>query len=359
MSVYWAAEDGWTLPRRPLLTSARTRWAPNLQVMGAPSPRRLSRLAEELEEAGLALPEGLERELLLKEVDRALRPQVHEGRVPNSGTIVNPQAPPATWSAGTGLEITEMPTGPVPATADLRRFIDGLSSWLCRTPDESADRVLLFDRPVSSERDLVVLARTFQATVVQRHPSGVVRVVGPFGVLRWEGLEWRLERHVGSWLQAVRGDDIATSPVVEPMLVFAVHDLAAAGIGAVLIARKDATPGPGFQDRLSLPPRLHVGTPEHLGPLRHALAHVDGAAIFDEGGWLRRFGVILAPSTESRYFVPPIGGARHTSAARYSYDDPSATVIVVSEDGPVTVLRAGGVLAQSRSPLLGGPDLTA
>ena len=29
---------------------------------------------------------------------------------------------------------------------------------------------------------------------------------------------------------------------------------------------------------------------------------------------------------------------RHTSGNRYSFDDASATVIVISEDGPVTVL---------------------
>ena len=34
---------------------------------------------------------------------------------------------------------------------------------------------------------------------------------------------------------------------------------------------------------------------------------------------------------------------RHTAARRYSYDDPGATVIVVSEDGPVTVFRNGEV----------------
>ncbi len=41
---------------------------------------------------------------------------------------------------------------------------------------------------------------------------------------------------------------------------------------------------------------------------------------------------------------------RHTSARRYSYDDPQATVIVVSEDGPVTVLRNGRLLGSSGRP---------
>ena len=32
---------------------------------------------------------------------------------------------------------------------------------------------------------------------------------------------------------------------------------------------------------------------------------------------------------------------RHTSALRYSHDDPHAIVIVVSDAGPVTVMHAG------------------
>jgi DNA integrity scanning protein DisA with diadenylate cyclase activity len=42
-----------------------------------------------------------------------------------------------------------------------------------------------------------------------------------------------------------------------------------------------------------------------------------------------------------------LGGTRHTSGRRYSYDDPFATVIAVSEDGPVSVLRNGAVLGRS------------
>ena len=38
---------------------------------------------------------------------------------------------------------------------------------------------------------------------------------------------------------------------------------------------------------------------------------------------------------------------RHTSGRRYSFDDPAATVIVVSEDGPVTVLRNGELIGRS------------
>jgi hypothetical protein len=65
---------------------------------------RLRRLAEELEEAGFRI-EGDERwcRLLLEEVDLALRPPVHERRVPSLGSILEPGADPSTWEAGTEL----------------------------------------------------------------------------------------------------------------------------------------------------------------------------------------------------------------------------------------------------------------
>ena len=51
------------------------------------------------------------------------------------------------------------------------------------------------------------------------------------------------------------------------------------------------------------------------------------------------------PAAESE--VDGLRGMRHTSGRRYSFDDPTATVIVVSEDGPVTVLRGGDVIGTS------------
>jgi DNA integrity scanning protein DisA with diadenylate cyclase activity len=90
-----------------------------------------------------------------------------------------------------------------------------------------------------------------------------------------------------------------------------------------------------------------VDSPADLAPLHHVLGQVDGAAFFDETGALRQLGAKLLPSRESESVVEAFRGTRHTSAVRYSYDDPAALVVVVSEDGPVTVLRAGRVLGRS------------
>jgi hypothetical protein len=308
---------------------------------------RRRRLAEELDESGLR-PAGSDAfgEILVEEIDHALRPPVHERRVPSSGTILDPMSDPATWAPGTQLDITRQPVGQQPLPA-VRRFADGLSSWLLRRAD-GANAWMVFDRPAGSERDLVVLASVFDATVVQRHPAGSVRVVGSFGVLRWEGFRWHHEPPVGSWIDVVAACSVHGDPeVLEAMLEFAVHDLGSLGIGSLLIYRPAATPGPAVEERLPTPPPLRIRRPTHLAPLRHALAQVDGAAIFDADGVLSLLGVRLVPSKAAEDTVEAFGGTRHTSGRRYSHDDPPATVIAVSEDGPVSVLRNGAVLGRS------------
>jgi Probable sensor domain DACNK/DisA bacterial checkpoint controller nucleotide-binding len=308
---------------------------------------RRRRLAEELEETGLR-PRGSEafREMVVEEIDHALRPTVHEGRVASSGTFLEPRSEPATWAPGTQLDITRTPVGQQPLSV-VRRYADGLASWILRRTD-GINEWMLFDRPAGSERDLVVMAAVFDATLVQRHPAGSVRVVGSFGVLRWEGFSWHLEPPVDSWIDVVAACPLYGDPeVLRAILEFAVHDLGSMRIGSLLIYRPDPAPGPAVEERLPTPPPLQIRTPAHLAPLRHALAQIDGAAIFDTDGVLRLLGVRLVPSQQAEATVEAFGGTRHTSGRRYSHDDPLATVIAVSEDGPVSVLRNGAVLGRS------------
>jgi hypothetical protein len=322
-------------------------------VTSRPLIPRLRRLGEELDEIGvLDAPTGdlhgavAVDEVFLAEVDRAMRPAVHERRVPSTGTILRPRSEPATWAGGTGLEIAHAPMG-VDSTDDARRYADGLSSWLQRRPGDP-DELLMFDRPAGSERDLVVMARVLDGTIVQRHPSGVVRVVGGHGVLRWDGLGWHHEPPIASWIGAIAtpgyGGDVE---LLTALLEFAVHDLGALGVGALLIYRPVEVDGPPMDERLDVPPPLGVGAPFHLAPLRHALSQVDGAAVFDRSGVLRQLGARVVPSVTAEREVDALGGTRHTSGRRYSYDDPESTVSAVREDGPVTVLRDGEVLGRS------------
>jgi hypothetical protein len=309
---------------------------------------RLRRLAEELAEAGLTL--DVESEwggLVMTELDYALRPHIHERRVPSVGTIIEPVAEPAQWQRGSGLVVTRRAVEAMPVNRS-RLFADGLASWLIRRRSGD-DEWAVFDRPAGSERDLVVLAAAMDATIVQRHPSGSVRIVGEHGVLRWDGLEWQREPPLATWIDAVTAcGAYGGVEVMRLLLEFAVHDLGARGIGAILVFRPDTTTPSMIEVRLPSPPPLDIRRPFDLAPLRHALSQIDGAAVLDADGILRELGVRLVPSPTAESSVEGLRGMRHTSGRRYSFDDPQATVIVVSEDGPVTVLRNGDLLGHSR-----------
>ncbi|MET0146661.1 MAG: diadenylate cyclase [Ilumatobacteraceae bacterium] len=312
---------------------------------------RWRRLAEELAEVGFVVDTSSEwGALLVTEIDYALRPNVHERRIPSVGAIIEPTTSPEAWSVGTDLEVTRRPVEAMPL-AGTRLFADGLSSWLIRRLT-GEDEWAVFDRPAGSERDLVVLAESMGAVVVQRHPSGSVRVVGDFGVLRWEGLRWHKEPPIAAWIDSVTAcAEHGDRDVLEILLGFAVHDLGSRGIGALLVYQPEQVEGPTFEVRLPTPPTLDVRRPSDLAPLRHALSQVDGAAVFDAHGVLRELGVRLVPSPEAENVVEGLRGMRHTSGRRYSFDDPSATVIVISEDGPVTVVRGGELLGTSPTAL--------
>lgn len=311
-------------------------------------PGRFRRLVDELSEEGFpgVDPNGWSA-TLLAEIDYAMRPPIHERRVPSFGAIIEPSSPPLDWQALTQLEITSRPVH-AEAAWSARLFCDGLSSWLVRGDPAGGDSFVVFDRPAGSERDLVIIAAASGATIVQRHPAGVVRIVGPFGVLRWDAMRWHHEPPVGAWIDEVaacceRGDQ----RVLHQLLEFAVHDLGARGVGALLIYRPVDAPGGELEQRLPVPPPLRIDSPFDLAPLRHVLAQIDGAAVFDGDGTLRLLGVRLVPSSDAESGVEGFRGMRHTAGRRYSFDDPLATVIVVSEDGPVTVLRHGELVGHS------------
>lgn len=242
------------------------------------SPGRIRRLIEELtEEAGDLVIRSSAPAALADELDYALHPPRHERRIPSYGSLVLPSIERARWSTAIGLDIAVDDTA-VRSDDEVRRYADGLTSWTIRGGDGISE-LAVFDRPAGSERDLVVLAAGTGAMVVQRHPSGEVRVVGSFGVARWDGIGWHVEPPVASWLDP-SADECGCGPgVIDELLRFAVHDLGARGIGAMLVLGLDESSPAGVERRMPPPPPLSIRRPSDLGLLRHVLTQLDGAAL--------------------------------------------------------------------------------
>ncbi len=331
------------------------------------SAGRLRRLQEELVEEVPPVAGAIATDSAVwEELAYALRPPVHEGRVATYGAVVDATSDPEDWTDGTGLRVHYRMARSL-SNAATRRFADGISSWVLRRSADGpettsghedgadgadADRhdteLVVFDRPAASERDLVVVAETAGGVVVQRHPSGAVRLVGPFGVVRATPGGWQHQPPIGRWLDAVSVCSTDEQRrVLTRLLRFAVHDLGSRRIGALLVHHLTPPQPVHHESRLPSPPSLNVLQPVNLAPLQHVLSQLDGAAMFDGDGTLSALGVRLVPSRKAEEDIPPIGGTRHTNARRYSVDEPDAFVIAVSEDGPVTVFHRGRILGRS------------
>jgi hypothetical protein len=314
---------------------------------GRVTRRRKARIEDELAEELPGLIDRVpRRQEVIDELAYAQWPPVHEGRIATYGAIVTPTQEPESWQEPTGLTIHHRMARGLSNDAT-RRYADGMTSWVVRR-DDATTELVVFDRLAVSERDLVIVAEASGGIVVQRHPTGMIRLVGPFGVARRTSLGWYLQPPVDHWLDAI---EVCPGPkerlVLKRLLRFAVHDLGSRRVGALLIHRLGPEQGRIETSHPKTPPPLNVVGPVALAPLQHVLSQTDGAAVFAGDGTLTGLGVRLVPSRQAEQAVAPIGGTRHTNARRFSYDEPQSVVIAVSEDGPVTVFQAGQIMGRS------------
>lgn len=317
-------------------------------------PGRLQRLADELHEEGVPSFEGATDPVAaLVELAYALRPKIHENRVPTYGALLPVEplfAERLDTVAETKVELIAVAELDLPLA---RRFADGVTSFAVRSED-SISHIACFSRNMADEYDLVGLQSAIGGLIVQRHPGGQIRMFGPDGVVRWNGISWHHDAPIDAWIHRLtrvvgthelRGIAIER---VRPLLKFAIHELGGRRIGATLIWRPTETPPPRghVEPLVHHVPRLHLDDVGEEAAIAHALAQTDGAAIFDHEATLIAMGIRLAPSSEAEQTIGSMGGMRHTSALRYSHDDPDSVVIVVSDAGPVTLMHRGRAITE-------------
>jgi hypothetical protein len=305
--------------------------------------RRLARLREELADEAVPLPVDTRKGLvLLEELDYARQPPLHEGRAPRYGALVSVgSAPnvPALEASGEDLDV-------------LRRMADGRASFVVRG-GQGRPALAYFDRSLEYESSAIELHEETGAYVIQRGATGKVRVCGPEGVVMWDGVQWDFkplaDRQVGPISRLV--------PQVDPeiligMLQLCVHWLSPGRVGATLVVGLDGDPvklgGLDLSAATPVPP-LNVTRRDHFSPLLSLLSQVDGATLVDSAGEVSTVQVGLQWSDRAGVLVAPTGGLRHTSARRFSFDEPGAVVFVVSQDGPASVFSDGALVTAVRS----------
>jgi hypothetical protein len=314
--------------------------------------RRIARLREELLEEEVPLPlVGPWAQGLLAEIHHARRPPLHEGRSSPFGALVFSEA--ANWD--------EAPLRPLRIPCEglaldvIRRFADGRTSFLLLEPD-APPSLAEFEHSLADEVSAVALQRT-GAIVVQRVDTGGLRVCGPKGVVHWDNSRWLFKPLAREYVRVVsRREPDCDHAVLPGLLELAVHCLASAHVGATLVWNFDRTPvgddrgGLAELERSFAGPELSVVAPAHYAALRSALGQVDLATIISSDGRIGPIGVRLDHHPSTGHIIASTGGARHTSAQRFTYDVPGALAVVVSESGRVTVFSRGDTLAVIAPP---------
>ena len=259
------------------------------------------------------------------------------------GPLLNTGLRSTGWTTTSSRSTTiPPPVGSMPTGG--RRFSCG--------PSTAALALACFAGSMLMEADLVQLQRTTGAAIIQRTPVlDVVRIAVDEAMVTWDGRHW----HRRPTAMAMADDLIERVPELDSsfalhVLELAVHWLAPSRIGATIVAHDGDHIDWSALDTSTAArtPQLSVCDRRHFSALTTVLRQHDLAVIVDRGGSLRKVAVGLRWTTDAEAAVSSDRGMRHRSAQRYSHDHPTATLVVVSEDGPVSVFR-GGALAVTSS----------
>ncbi len=245
-----------------------------------------------------------------------------------------------------------MPVDDQPLAA-ARRFADGRSTFLAVKPD--GRRVLaFFRRSVQYEADMVEVQGDTGALIVQRTPvHGVTRLFTGSSTIEWTGDRWSSRPNARAQQALLQPflPDVAPG-VLSGALELAVHWLSPARAGATLVLPGDHGPAGLDLGHSVAVPGLSVTTRHHYPALLGALMQTDLATVVARDGRVHHMGVGLHASPQASDAVTTARGMRHRSAARYTFDQPGAVAVVVSEDGPVTVFHRGRPLSQCAASLV-------
>jgi hypothetical protein len=304
------------------------------------------RLAEELDEDGIVLEEdGAVRQRLLEELDYARRIPMFEGRRPLYGSFSMPPGMSITTAGGIA-DLVPLDGLPLEMA---RTFADGRSAFVVNRHEDSPVLVC-FDRPVQYEAELVELQEVTGARIVQRTlVFGQVRLFAERRVISWDGQSWTDRPTAAALLATLRRCAPNLDPAVaHGMLDLAVHWLSPSRVGATIVVHE----GPFDWDSLDVStkfraPQLSIRNRQHFPALFASLQQHDLATLVAADGSVAYLGVGLRASAEAEAAVDSDRGMRHRSAQRFSYDHPSTTIAVISDNGPVTIFREGRAIGLS------------
>src|SRR5262249_56443973 len=238
---------------------------------------------------------------------------------------------------------------------------DGRHTLLLVVKGHAPQLLALHDR-VDTDQDYASHAVWVEGVIICNNRHGAVRIVTTSSVTLVEGRRWTTKSLVYEVAEDImQVVPAADSRVVHQLLELTHHRISPQRIGATLLYALTRNPAAARRSE-GIPLAtlgLSVVNERDQPMLVHQARYRDGALLIGHDGTLLAVDVILRPSRASEQAVPAMKGTRHTSAARYTYDQPDVLAFVVSTDGPVTVFSDGKRIAELKSANPQPPPKTA
>lgn len=302
-------------------------------------------LEAELEANGIAdwVPELLGLRGPMAELDYALQPIIHEGKIRPFGFIVLTQPPDPDWRI---LQVE---------LANARKLADGCHSFLLFEA-ETFHGILLLEQKAETEWQLATLQQVLQAVICRTTTAGITQIFCQTGILLHQMRRWSQKPALRHLVHTIYNSQPQIDlGQLQDILEFCFYELSPQKIGAILVwyfapvcaQELDILLPSHLLWRRRQSSEIKLGTVVNNAVLQHVLGYTDGAVILDADGTILGAGAHLKYSRESARTIPAYKGTRHTSAKRFSYDCPHSLVFVVSSDGFLTVFSGGEAIAAS------------
>jgi len=301
----------------------------------------------ELQRRGSIRPQylqGLEEDIAA-ELARCLDPFIFEQNVRPYGAIVAREMPHLE-RLGRMLDTDRLDVDVI------RSLADGQSTFVLLVKGEPP-RLVLTDEPMDTDQDYASHAAWVDGLIICNDAKGVVRIVTVSSITLVEGRRWIAKDLVFEAVEDVMDMvPAAKSDVVRRLMEISHHRISPHSMGATLLYLLEDTPRPTRRRDDGIPLEMlgvSVLNESEEPLLLHQVRYRDGALLVGRSGRLLAANVILRPTKASEQSVPTMGGTRHTSAARHTYDCPDVLAFVVSIDGPVTVFSDGRRIAELKT----------
>jgi len=301
----------------------------------------------ELQQRGSIRPHYLRdlQEEVASELARCLDPFVHEQDIRPYGVIISRELPHLERLG------TVIPTDGLEPHV-IRSLADGHHSVVLIVKGEPP-RLLLLNESMATDQEYASHAVWVDGVIVCNDANGIVRIVTNSSVTVVEGRRWVAKDLVFEAAEDIVGVvPAADIRVVRRILELTHHHISSYRVGATLLYLLGDRPRATSRrdDGVALATTGLSVLNENQDPLwLHQVRYRDGALLIGRDGRLLAANVILRSSPASELCVAAIGGTRHTSAARHTYDCPDVLAFVVSTDGPVTVLSDGQRIAELKA----------